>query len=102
MHYPWFVRVLKSPLQFPIFKALKDLNLSARTLKVLNFVFVKSSLNIKIMVVFITTCHSLVFTYFYIVFYVFIVKVGCSNFSKCILWSAASICFQDWGGGGAW
>ena len=65
---------------FSIFKALKVLNLSPRSLKVLNFIFVKSSLNIKVMVVFIT-CHSLVYTYFYIVFYVFIVKVGCSNYS---------------------
>ena len=45
-------------LHFTIFKALKVLNLSARSLKVLNFIFVKSSLNIKVMVVFITTCHT--------------------------------------------
>ena len=57
-------------LHFPIFEPLKDLNLSAKSLKVLNCIFVKSSLNIKVMVVFITTCHSLVYANFYIVFYV--------------------------------
>ena len=62
-------------LHFPIFKALKGLNLSARSLKVINFICVKSSLTIKIIVIFRTPCHSLVYTYFYIVFYVFIVKV---------------------------
>ena len=40
-------------LHFSIFKALKVLNLAIRSLKVLNFIFVKSSLNIKIIVVFI-------------------------------------------------
>ena len=40
-------------LYFSIFKALKVLNLATRSLKVLNFIFVKSSLNIKIIVVFI-------------------------------------------------
>ena len=55
------LKVLK--LHFPIFKALKVFNLSARSLKVLNFIFVNSSLNINVMVVFITTCHSLVYTF---------------------------------------
>ena len=53
-------------LHFTIFKALKVLNLSARSLKVLNFIFVKSSLNIKKMIVFITTCHTLVYTFIFI------------------------------------
>ena len=41
-------------------------NLSAKSLKVLNCIFVKSSQNIKVMVVFITTCHSLVYTFIFI------------------------------------
>ena len=51
-------------LHFSIFKALKDLNLATRSLKVLNFIFVKSSLNIKIIVVFIIlNCLWIIFFY---------------------------------------
>ena len=58
----WFVRVLN--LHFSIFKALKVLNLATRSLKVLNFIFVKSSLNIKIIVVFIIlNCLWILFFY---------------------------------------
>ena len=40
-------------LHFSIFKALNVLDLTTRSFKVLNFIFVKSSPSIKIMVVFI-------------------------------------------------
>ena len=51
-------------LHFSIFKALKVLNLATRSLKVLNFIFVKSSLNIKIIVVFIIlNCLWIIFFY---------------------------------------
>ena len=64
-------------LYFPLFNALKVFNITTRSSKVLNFIFVKSSLNIKIMVLFIITCYSFDYTSFYIVF---IVKVGCSTY----------------------
>ena len=41
-------------IYFSIFKALEVLNLTAGSLKVTNLIFVKSSLSIGIMVVFIT------------------------------------------------
>ena len=59
--------------------------LTARSLKVLNFIFVKSFLNIKIMVIVITPYHSLVYTYIYIVLYVFTVKVGYSNYTVYVV-----------------
>ena len=54
----------KSLIYTSIFKALKVLNLATRSLKVLNFIFVKSSLNIKIIVVFIIlNCLWILFFY---------------------------------------
>ena len=54
-------------LHFSIFKALKVLNLATRSLKVLNFIFVKSSLNIKIIVVLYYIELSLDYIFFILV-----------------------------------
>ena len=64
-HRSYVVKGLKVlNLHFSIFKALKVLNLATRSLKVLNCIFVKSSLNIKIIVVFIIlNCLWIIFFY---------------------------------------